>query len=562
MSAPSDHSQGDSITVGELVALFLEAVGIDAAFGVISIHNMPMLDPLQRRNAIRFVPSRGEAGGAHMADAYARVRGGLGAVITSTGPGAANAVGGLLEARVAGTPVLHLTGQTESRYIDSGAGTIHDAPAQMQMLLSVSKAAYRIATPESALATLIRAATDALTPPMGPVSIEIPVDVQRQRIPRPQGLDRLTLPLPPPMPPDADAIDRLAVMVIKAKRVLVWAGNGALHAGPQLERLARIGIGIVTSMHGRAMVAEDHSMTLGAFNGNMTPAVEQFYGTVDLMVVAGSRLRGHETRDFRVPLPARRARIDIDPLAQDRGYAAEMFVCADTALALDALADRLEGRFASDPTFATDLKRARATAARELHEALGVYGELCATLRDLTPRDAVWVRDITLCNSTWGNRLFPVYGPHDNVYSTNAGIGMGLSFGIGASIGASGRKVVTLSGDGGFVVNLGELWTAAQEQANVVFIVMNDGGYGVIRNIQDAQYQGRRGNTDLAMPDYAKLAQSAGIAFWRAGTLDAFGTAAAEAMAHKGPALIEVDMAELGPFPTQFAGPPPPAAKA
>ncbi len=155
------------ITVGELAARFLEACGVKAAFGVISIHNMPILDAFHRRQTIRFVSARGEAGACNMADAYARVTGKLGVCVTSTGTGAGNAAGALIEALTAGTPLLHLTGQIESPYLDRDLGYIHEAPAQVAMLQAVGKAAFRIRNPETALATLREAVRVALQHPVG-----------------------------------------------------------------------------------------------------------------------------------------------------------------------------------------------------------------------------------------------------------------------------------------------------------------------------------------------------------------------------------------------------------
>ena len=139
-----------TVTTGEVVATFLEACGVQTAFGVISIHNLPMLDAIGRRGNIRFVPSRGEAGALNMADAYARTRGELGVAFTSTGTGAGNAAGALVEAETAGTPLLHLTGQIDLPYLDRGRGYIHEAKAQLGMLRSISKAVYRVWSPESA----------------------------------------------------------------------------------------------------------------------------------------------------------------------------------------------------------------------------------------------------------------------------------------------------------------------------------------------------------------------------------------------------------------------------
>ena len=104
-------------TVADLVAEFMPRAGVSTVFGIVSVHNIPMMDAIGQRNALRYVGTRGEMGGAHMADAYARVTGHLGVLITSTGPGMANAIPGIVEARFAGSPVLHITGQTMTKFI-------------------------------------------------------------------------------------------------------------------------------------------------------------------------------------------------------------------------------------------------------------------------------------------------------------------------------------------------------------------------------------------------------------------------------------------------------------
>ena len=180
-------AEGGTYNVGDLVAEFLSRVGVSTCFGIISVHNIPMLDGIGRRNAIRYVMARGEMGGAHMADAYARVSGHLGVLFSSTGPGAANAVPGLAEARFAGSPVLHITGQTPTKFLDRDMGTVHDLPGQTAMLGAVCKAVFRVRSAPEALGVLTRAAALALTPPRGPVSVEVPIDVQRTAIARPGG---------------------------------------------------------------------------------------------------------------------------------------------------------------------------------------------------------------------------------------------------------------------------------------------------------------------------------------------------------------------------------------
>ena len=165
------------------------------------------------------------------------------------------------------------------------------------------------------------------------------------------------------------------------------------------------------------------------------------------------------------------------------------------------------------------------------------------------PRDALWVRDVTISNTTWGHRLFPVYSPETNVYPVGAGIGQGLSLGIGAALGANGRKVVVMTGDGGFFLNVGELWTAVQEKLDMVTIVMNDRGYGVIKHIQNALYGGRNYFADLMGPELGDLAKLAGMPFWRVSRPEELGNAVERALATKGPTLVEVDMKAIGEIP-------------
>jgi acetolactate synthase-1/2/3 large subunit len=548
-------------TVGELVAAFLEECGVRAAFGVISIHNMPILDAFGRRAAaaaargkpapIRFVPARSEPGAVNMADACARVSGGLGVAVTSTGTAAGNACGAMVEALTAGTPVLHLTGQIEVPYLDRELAYIHEAPEQLEMLRAVSKAAFRVRSPETALGTLREAVRVALTAPRGPVSVEIPIDVQAAEVAIPDTLAPAPVTAPQPCPA---ALDRLAQRLATAKRPLLWLGGGARHAGAEVRRLIDLGFGVVTSVQGRGVVPEDDPMTLGAFN--LYEPVERFYGTCDALVVVGSRLRSNETLKYKLKLPRPLFRIDADPQQQGRCYEDDGFVPGDARLALAGLADRLAGRMSVDAAFARDLAAARGAAERIVRDGLGPYATLLDALQRAAGRDFVWVRDVTVSNSTWGNRSLLVFGPRDGVHALGGGIGQGIQMAAGAALAAGGRKSFCLVGDGGLQVNLGELTTLVQEQADVVVVLMNDRGYGVIRNIQDAQYGGRRYYADLHTPDFGALAQSIGLPFQRVRELAAIDGALKDAAARRGPTLIEVDMVAVGPFAQAFAGPP------
>ncbi|MBM3363792.1 MAG: thiamine pyrophosphate-binding protein, partial [Betaproteobacteria bacterium] len=387
------------ITVGELIVRFLQACGVRSAFGVISIHNMPILDAFHRLGHIRFVSARGEAGACNMADAAARISGVLGVCVTSTGTGCGNAAGAMVEAMTAGTPLLHLTGQIESEFIDRDLGFIHEHPAQLAMLRSVGKQAFRIRNPQSALATLREAVRLAQTPPCGPVSIEIPIDVQAMWLPLPHDLEPLRV---EPLAPQPQALAQLASQLKGKRRPLLWLGGGARNAGAAVRRLVAMGWAVVSSVQGRGILPEDHPASLGSYN--LQKSTEAFYAGVDALLVVGSRLRSNETLSYKLNLPAHRYRIDIDPLAQDRAYSSEVFVQGDAQLSLDALADALQGQMAIDPNYAAEVRQARQAAEAIVDGTLGPYVALKNGLQKVAGPGLWWVRDITLSNTMWGNR--------------------------------------------------------------------------------------------------------------------------------------------------------------
>ncbi len=552
------NSSQVQITVGELVARFLEQCGTRAAFGVISIHNMPILDAFHARKdlptGIRFVSARGEAGACNMADAYARVTGRLGACITSTGTGAGNAAGALIEALTAGTPLLHITGQIESEFLDRDLGYIHEAPAQLAMLQAVGKAAFRIRNAQTALATLREAVRLAFTPPCGPVSLEIPIDIQAGLLDLPADLS--ALPLSPLVPSDVE-VDALATRLMTAKRPLLWLGGGARGARAAVERLVQMGWGVVTSVQGRGIIPEDHPATMGSYN--LQKPAEALYQSCDAMLVVGSRLRSNETLRYQLKLPKALYRIDANALAHNRAYTSEYFVCGDALQTLHALADRLEGRMQIDPSLHADVGKAHAAAVAVVEAGLGPYIALKNELGKLVDKQCWWVRDITLSNTMWGNRAPLLDHPRAGVHALGGGIGQALAMAIGAAVADTqhglGRKTVALMGDGGLMLNLGELACAVQEKANIVMVVMNDSCYGVIKNIQDDVYGGRHAYVELHTPDFAQLCASLRLQHFRLSQPAQTAEVLAQALQFKGPVMVEVDMKAWGPFTAKFAGP-------
>ncbi len=272
------------------------------------------------------------------------------------------------------------------------------------------------------------------------------------------------------------------------------------------------------------------------------------------MLAVGTRLRGQETGDFVIKLPPNIIQIDTDPLANGRTYANSYFVCGDAQATLEALLPRIEGQPEDRPGYRSEfaaLKRDRARRvprhARRLRHVPRAVASRDAEGCDLGAR-----RDAE--QHHLGQPHVPgVQRRTKASFRSAPASARDCRSGIGAAAAANGRKTVVMTGDGGFFLNVGELWTAVQEKLDMTVIVMNDRGYGVIKRIQDATAQGRRFFADLQGPDLAQAGRACRHAVLEGdSSADAFGATVAKAIAHTGPTMVEVDMTAVGEFPAYY----------
>ncbi|WP_322986427.1 thiamine pyrophosphate-binding protein [Streptomyces sp. S584] len=529
---------------GDLLVTVLRELGIDTVFGIVSVHNLPLVEAVDRE--LRFVPVRHEASAVNAADAYGRARGTLGCALTSTGTGAGNAAGSLIEALSAGSSVLHVTGQVESEFLGGGRGFIHETKDQLGMLRAVS--AYAASVPDATQAGRIlrEAARSALTAPGGPASVEWPIDLQYTA----QTDEPAEHAEAAPAAPTESELTAAGALLASARRPLVWAGGGANTARGELARLLEAtGAGLITSNSGRGSVPEDHEQVIGNFA--TTPAVRSLLADADVLLTVGTHFRSNETADYTLELPGAHLQIDIEPAALGRVYPATHAMHGDAAATLTAL---LPHARTAEPGWTERVTSVRTEVRANLHDAIGPQAAICDAIRAALPREAVVARDVTIPSSSWGNRLLEMYDPKDNVFPRGGGIGQGLGMGIGAALARPGAPTVVIAGDGGLAVHLGELLTLAQERPRLTLIVFNDGGYGVLRNMQD-RHSERRSGVDLATPDFGLLARACGLPYARISAEEHAGAVLTEAIASDGPTLVEVDLEALGPMKNPFTPP-------
>ncbi|MGK9272643.1 thiamine pyrophosphate-binding protein [Williamsia muralis] len=540
-------------TGGDVLVEVMRRHGITTAFGVISIHNLPLVEAVDRD--LKFVEMRHEAAAVNAADAFARASGGIGVALTSTGTGAGNAAGSMVEALTAGSRVLHITGQIESEYLAPGRpaasrGVIHEFPAQPQMLDAVSAHASTITDAKDADAELESAIARIQSAPTGPASVEWPTDLQYLAWPdrqRPAECSPRVV-----AAADPDSIARAADLLARAKSPLIWLGGGAADAGDAVSALAhRLGAGIFTSNSGRGIVSEADPLVIGNFA--TTPAARELIADADVMLAVGTHFRSNETASYTLSLPGTLIQVDVESATIGRVYPAEVALIGDAQRTVTALDEAIESRSDTDGWRAR-VETLRARVRADLSAYIGGYAEICTAIRSALPARSVIARDVTIPSSQWGNRLLPIYHRATNIFPLGGGIGQGLAMGIGAAHARPEVPTLVMVGDGGLAVHLGELASLAGSGAHVIVMVFNDGGYGVLRNMQEKNGF-RRSGVDLHTPRFDLLAASMDIPYRLIQGPGHIAGALADAVHRTGPTMIEVDVTALDPAPGAFVPP-------
>ena len=543
-------------TGGQAVVEVLVALGVERVFGVASVHNLAIADAISRDGRIVWHPTRHEQGAVHAADGAARATGRLAVAVVSTGPGTANAMGGIYEAAFASSRVLVLTGQVDSPLLGRGDGALHEADRQADMLRSLCRRVWTVRTRAEVPAAVASVATDILTGRPKPGAVEIPFDLQMAvHDDQPVVLD-----LPAPLAPAAEEVEAGARLLRDARRPLVIGGGGVPTSGAEVELTAlaeRLGAPVLTSANGRGSIREDHDLALGP---NIEQAVmARTIADADVVLAAGTRFQQMAPVQQSLRFPGRLVHVDADPTVIGRIHPTDVAVLGDAKASLAALHGALgDGESVADEDFVADALGARRRIEATAREGVGPdVGRIMDAIRSRIPDDALVVKDATIAAYVWGNRCLPVLAQRTTMQPTANGIGPGLPMAIGAAA-ATRRPTVLINGDGGLMLSIGELATAAELQLPLVACVFNDRGYGVLRWLQDVTYGGRQSAVDLATPDFAGVARAMGLEAETVTDPDAFVTTFTKAVASGVPWLIEVDLTRMAPMRMGIAAQPEP----
>jgi len=495
--------------VAGAIAEALSELGVRHAFGLLGSGNFEVTQGLVDRGA-RFVASRHECGAIMMADAYARLTGRVGVCTVHQGPGVTNTVTGLTEAAKSRTPLLLLAADTPASSPRSNFRV-----DQAGLAAAVGAAHERVASPETAVADVVRAWGRAVAE-RRPVLLSLPIDVQSARV-EPG-------PLPPPAPvpavpaPEVEAVAAAANLLAAAERPLLIGGRGAVLAGARapIEALAdAAGALLATSAVGNGLFAGS-PWSLGISGGFATPLASELIRSADVVVAFGATLNMWTTRRGRLIGPdARVVQVDLDADAIGAHHRADVGVVGDAAEVARALHAALGGRSRSSwrtPDLRAEIgrRRWRDEPYEDASDGSRIDPRtLARELDDVLPDERLIAVD-----SGHFMGWLPMYCrvPDERGFVfTQAfqAVGLGLGTAIGAAVARPDRLTVAALGDGGALMALPELETAARLALPMLVVVFNDAAYGA-----EVHHFGPDGfPVDLVEfpdTDFAALARAAG----------------------------------------------------
>jgi len=543
----------------------LAAEGVRVVFGMPGGSIMPTYHPLSEHR-IRHVLIRHEQAAAHAADGYARVSGDVGVAITTSGPGATNLTTGIATAMMDSIPLVCITGQVATGLIGTDAFQEADITG---ITLPITKHNYLVTDVDALADTIHEAFHIARSGRPGPVLIDLPKDVQIAETEVAPVPWRSAGPFAGDGAADDDeapaGIDEAAMFLRRCRRPVILAGQGVVRSGAAdlLRQLAeRCDIPVTTTLLGKPAFPWGHRLALGMMGMHGTAEANLAIQEADLLIALGMRFDDRVTGRIDAYAPmARKIHVDLDESEINKIVPVDVAIVADVRRTLRALVERCESIVRDEWRAAVDAwrgeSRERDLLGRPSDDVLCVP-RVIDELRRQTAGEAIVVADVGQ-NQMWAAQYYGTDGRLPFVTSGGLGtMGFSLPASIGAQLAAPDAEVWSLSGDGGFQMNLQELATVAQEGLPLRIAVLNNGYLGMVRQWQEFFYDERYESTRLLNPDFVRLAEAYGIPAWSARTPGESREAIAASRGVRGPALIEfqtvVDGDEANVYPMVPSG--------
>jgi acetolactate synthase I/II/III large subunit len=541
----------NELTGGEALARMIAAHRGGPMFGMGGFQLLPFYDAA-RRLGLKHHLINDERAGVFAADAYAKVSGRVGLADATLGPGATNLVTGLVEALNAGTPMVVLVG--DSHRLHSWKNMAQES-RQAEILRPACKELIRIERVERIPELMRRAFAVATSGRPGPVVVDVPEDVCHATLPFEEE-DFSANPAHEAAPalrcrPDAAGIARAAALLANAERPLVLAGGG-VHISGAAETLTDLArayeIPVAHTMTGKGAIPCTDPLSAGLF-GRYDRIANKLVEESDCLLVVGCKLGEIATKRYTIP-PKGKTLIHLDIVAEEFGRTVEPDIAlwGDARAGIEDLYTELRGSLSNRGEYVKEVAHRMAewresVKERYTSEEVPVsMGRLMGELNRIMPADGVLVADGGFA-AHWGGLLYDTKQAGRGFVPDRgfASIGYGLPGAIGAALAAPGRKVVSLTGDGGFNMMLGELETARRMGLDFAILVVNNAASGYVKALQHLMYgAGAYHASDLAETNYAEVAKALGCTGIRVEEPGAVAPAIEQAFGAKGPVVIDV----------------------
>ncbi|MCC9198444.1 thiamine pyrophosphate-binding protein [Arthrobacter sp. zg-Y820] len=548
---------------GDLVVETLSALGATTVFGIPGQHALGLFDALSRSD-LRFVSSRVENNSAFAADGFSRATGQVGVLFLSTGPGALTALAGLQEAYATGVPMVVVASQIPIEGLGARRrGMLHQLDDQKASAANVTKS-QRLIQHASGIPSAIQDAwTEAISSPMGPVWLEVPQNVLLNPVMVPAVEDALAEPYD--NPPRTELVKEAVRWLAAAQRPAIIAGGGTRRGGAEADLLAlaeTLRSPVICTPGGNGAFPWNHELSLQSWieDRHTTEVLED----ADVLVVVGSSLGEVTSNYFTLQPRGRIIQIDAEPRVLESNQPA-LGIRADAGQALAALNEALGEALTASPRSTPDwhepdwhgqgpeqlvAETLAKVAARLDAQDLAMERRFMADIRAAVPAGMQTFWDMTI-SAYWAWSCWDAKSGQFHSAQGAGGLGYGYPGAIGGAVGL-GERVLAVSGDGSAMYSIAELATARQHNLPVTWLIVDDGGYGILREYMVEAF-GKATATELAGPDFVKLAESFGVPARRTAP-DGVRQALEESLAAEGPNVVVVE-ATIGLFaPTHLAG--------
>ena len=538
--------QSEILSGAQIVVRLLERQGIRRLAGIPGGAILPLYDALSQSTLIDHVLARHEQGAGFMAQGMARASGEVAVCLASSGPGATNLVTAIADAKLDSIPLVAITGQVPTSMIGTDAFQEVDIYG---MSVPITKHNFLVATAEELLDVIPRAFRLAASGRPGPVLVDIPKDVQNQRIevsewPAPGVAD----PVPAAEP---ELIARAAAMINEAQRPVFYLGGGVVHSGASAQAVAlaeKAGLPTVMTLMALGAMPVDHDLSLGMLGMHGARCTNYVLDECDVLIAVGARFDDRATGKVAAFCPqAKIIHIDIDPSELDKIKTAHIGIRGDVSAVLKQLAPQVKAEPKADwLTRVGELKSAHPLRMPGIDDPRTPYG-LIRAVADCLDDEATIATDVGQ-HQMWVAQAYPLRRPRQWLTSGGLGtMGFGLPAAIGAALAEPERTVVCFSGDGSILMNIQEFASAAEEEVNVKVVLMNNSSLGLVFQQQTMFYGERIFSSKFkGVPDFIKVAEGFG---WQTLDLDQAAdprAALGKALSTRGPMLIHasIDMNE------------------